>query len=82
MNFSCSLLKATSDSVPGTIFFVSAGITTTAIVLNLTVNFLLKGSKMTDLTQYIDTPEDTNKAGIIPGIAPPPYHTVAGISSF
>ena len=71
----------TDNTIPGMIFFVSAGITAIGITITVLVTVLLMGRKMTDLTQYIDTPEEQSKV-VYPDIPPPPYHMVAGLSSF
>ena len=67
------------SSVPGTVFFVSAGSTAIAVLLTITINILLKGRKMTDLTQYFETKDqkETQNENIIPGYGV----TVSGFSS-
>ena len=46
---------------------------------------MLKGRKMTDLKEYIETPEELEAKAVYPNIPPPSYHEAMGygrVSSF
>ena len=68
-------------------YFVSAGFTTIAILFCVTINFMLKGRKMTDLTKYIESSDDLQyKNELFDGVNVAsidyPYRNTMGVTSF
>ena len=72
--------QVTDNSFPGAVFFLSAAITFVGLVLCVVVTCLLKGKKMTDLTEYIETQEELEERNkkVYPNIHPPTYHEAMG----
>ena len=87
--FSIITQQKTETSFPGTVYFVSAGFTTIAIVFCVTINYMLKGRKMTDLTKYVKESDVQTSKDIafrnglpIPMDDLPSYNNAMGITSF
>ena len=75
----------TDNTVPGAVFFLSASLTSIGGILCIVVTCMLKGRKMTDLKEYIETPEELEAKAVYPNIPPPSYHEAMGygrVSSF
>ena len=68
-------------------YFVSAGFTAIAILFCVTINIMLKGRKMTDLTKYIESSDDLqHKNELYDGVNVTtidyPYRNTIGVTSF
>ena len=71
--------------MPGAVFFLSASITSIGLILCIVVTCMLKGRKMTDLKEYIESPEELESKAVYPNIPPPSYQEAMGygrVSSF